>query len=251
MNQKGLTPILILIGVLIMTVMVYGAYYLGTNKNSKPEQTTKNIEQTSIKSGQDETTNWKTYTLGNYGLSFKYPQDWQIMDITKEPLGRACNPPKNGSCHVPLIQNYQESRNLFERKVESVVTILPPGVITKFKPVIPKKGPGDFYISGIRLEVSRESADGFKKYLEEVQTNNNMFLSDQTAKVDRTEKNINGLTVTVFYLTHRIFDGPLLNFTEALFYKEGFIYKLSNDLPGLGEGNDNFDQILSTFKFVP
>ncbi len=86
MRQRGNTLIGILIGLLIAGGLL-GAYYLGSTKNSQPQQnsnladqpqTTPQSAKSSLASkifGKDETADWKTYTSQKFGVSFKYPGD--------------------------------------------------------------------------------------------------------------------------------------------------------------------------------
>ncbi len=89
--QKGQTPVLILVGILIIIVVAGGAYFLGKSANSKPSSTpvvTSQSPQPALipqstpdaspaPTGAGETTNWKIYTNSEYGFSFKYPSNWK------------------------------------------------------------------------------------------------------------------------------------------------------------------------------
>ncbi len=70
MNQKGLTPILI---VLILAALVGG--YLVYQNQPKPTSPTPLSSETSVKE-EDPTANWKTYTTDNF--TFKYPQNYIV-----------------------------------------------------------------------------------------------------------------------------------------------------------------------------
>ncbi len=111
MNQKGLAPILLILGILVALGLVGGAYFLGTQKNPAP-QANKNgactleakicPDGTSVgRSGpncefascpisnstssptptaiSDQKAGWKTYTNTKYGYSFKAPGDWTVI----------------------------------------------------------------------------------------------------------------------------------------------------------------------------
>lgn len=74
--QKGFMPILILVGILIITAVAGGAYYLGRLATSKPSPAP--VSQTpqptlSTVPVTDETVNWKTYEDLDLGFSLKYP----------------------------------------------------------------------------------------------------------------------------------------------------------------------------------
>lgn len=80
--QKGFTPILLLIGVLVVAAVAVGTYYLGkfSSKNSYtppitqlPSPTNTSYSTPSPSSSSDETANWKIYTNNKVGFSLKYP----------------------------------------------------------------------------------------------------------------------------------------------------------------------------------
>ncbi|MCL5411740.1 MAG: hypothetical protein M1150_03300 [Patescibacteria group bacterium] len=98
-KQKGyLLPIL---GVILLTLIIgTGAYYFGTLKNNKSEQTlpstvaqntapTKSSEEVpgtparSPATAFDETTNWKIYSNLAYGVTLKYPSEWSVFEDTQ------------------------------------------------------------------------------------------------------------------------------------------------------------------------
>lgn len=88
MNQKGFTPILI-----VLLIAVIGGYLFFTNySNSRTKiesqnqvVTSKTTQSTSIPSSTanttDETANWKTYTYKDFVL--KYPSDWNLKEDKK------------------------------------------------------------------------------------------------------------------------------------------------------------------------
>lgn len=90
MMQKGQTPILIIVGILVVVVIAGGAYYLGRTTNPKPSPTpvvtsqspqpTPNASPTPTDAG--ETANWITYTNIKANYSFKYPTDWTQLYIS-------------------------------------------------------------------------------------------------------------------------------------------------------------------------
>lgn len=85
MRQKGFSPITIVVGILLIFTVAFGAYFLGT-KNNKPstqtEQTTTKTNPTPVASTTpltivDETANWKTYVNKTHKYTVKYPRDWE------------------------------------------------------------------------------------------------------------------------------------------------------------------------------
>ncbi len=83
--QKGFTPILILIGVLLIAGVAGGAFYLG--RVSTPKLESQNPVFTSQSSPTptalhiDETVGWKTYTDEVQKFAIKYPSNYIRQDI--------------------------------------------------------------------------------------------------------------------------------------------------------------------------
>lgn len=77
MNQKGLAVIPILLALLIISILIGGAYYFGKSQSIKPTIQTPQAVPTLI--ATTETSNWKTYNYSVKGLelSFRYPPDWE------------------------------------------------------------------------------------------------------------------------------------------------------------------------------
>ncbi len=88
-KQKGFTPIIILVGILVIVAIAGGAYYFAKSQSVKPEttsfpnsvQTTQSPQSTSVSQSTstpsaDETANWKSYTDQTYNYSFKYPPQY-------------------------------------------------------------------------------------------------------------------------------------------------------------------------------
>lgn len=95
--QKGQIGILVLAGVVLVIVLIGGAYYLGRSTTLKPTPSPAVTSQTPQSSpspsdaspaptGTGETANWKTYVITNK-VSFKYPPDLvlrsSINDVVK------------------------------------------------------------------------------------------------------------------------------------------------------------------------
>lgn len=93
MTQKG--QIQILIGILILVIVAGGAYFLGKS-NVKPS--TPVVSQTSqptpsltpdaspAPTGARETANWKTYTDSANGFLFKYPNNWNQVEMATHQI---------------------------------------------------------------------------------------------------------------------------------------------------------------------
>lgn len=84
LKQKGFSVVLILIGVVILGLVISGAYLLGRQTTQKPQPQ----NQVVISTPQpfptpDETANWKTYKDTVGGFEIIYPQD---MKLGKNPI---------------------------------------------------------------------------------------------------------------------------------------------------------------------
>lgn len=81
MREKGFTPILILVIILIIAGIVGGAFYFNKSlvKSSTQLQTTvPTMQLAKIATGSAETINWKTFQNSKYGFSLKYPSSWNV-----------------------------------------------------------------------------------------------------------------------------------------------------------------------------
>ena len=88
-SQRGFTPILIIVGILIIATVAGGAYYLRKDTSSLrggSEATDVAISPTptptpdeTVYTESDETANWKTYTNTEYGYSIKYSQNFKTQ----------------------------------------------------------------------------------------------------------------------------------------------------------------------------
>ena len=86
--QKGFGVIYILVGILVVTLIAGGAFYLGGQTTPKPVVTSSSQPSISpdvspAPTDAGETTNWKTYTNTKYGFSFKYPnsENWKFISL--------------------------------------------------------------------------------------------------------------------------------------------------------------------------
>ncbi len=73
--QRGFAPIIILFVILVIAIIVGGAYYLGKSSQVFPQlpQATPIVNQTSPSPVVNQTANWQTYTDKNLNFTFKYP----------------------------------------------------------------------------------------------------------------------------------------------------------------------------------
>lgn len=85
-RQKGFAPIILLIGVLVITLAAGGAYYYYQSKQKlstySPPTPTNNTVQTTPSPTPNPTANWETYENAYY--SFKYPDDWDLEIDSKK-----------------------------------------------------------------------------------------------------------------------------------------------------------------------
>lgn len=96
MKQKGQSPILIIVGILVVG-LIGGAYYLGTQKSQNQTPVATQTPQPSTPpdaspapTGAGETANWKTYNniTPGWGFSIKYPSNLIIeMDSNFKRYG--------------------------------------------------------------------------------------------------------------------------------------------------------------------
>lgn len=92
MNQRGFTPLFIILGIALVIGIAGGAYYLGKTQipkqqsqnpvvNSQTPQPTTISQTTSIPSPtlSDETANWKTYTNTKCKYSIAFPNNYKTL----------------------------------------------------------------------------------------------------------------------------------------------------------------------------
>lgn len=191
------------------------------------------IQQSST-STSDETTNWKTYTNTEYGYEIKYPNGLQALDITNEEtwypekIGKPY--PYGDGSYIPLKDFYKYR---FKDEVLSIVTFVSSEYINN---VVPKKGPTEFGIMGVRLEIKTNTIqDELKKYNE-----------DSGSKSETIY--VNNFKGTKLSRRNPRYDTEVYT---ILIEKGGLLYKLTNGAPGgTGDSGDIFAQILSTLKLT-
>ncbi len=87
MNQKGFSPLVIILGIILIIGIAGGAYYFGKSQTKKPEASSSPnpmvVSQTpqpiiTPSSSPDETSSWKIYTNAKNGFSIKYPNNVRV-----------------------------------------------------------------------------------------------------------------------------------------------------------------------------
>ena len=116
MSQKGFTPILILLGVLVIIAVASGAYFLGNQKSPVLTPTaTSEVSKPTPTPDLDETKDWKTYTKEK--LVFKIPSDWWIKGnyINPTPLLNATDQVYSFGLFIePNTTTTQEKENIIK-----------------------------------------------------------------------------------------------------------------------------------------
>ena len=108
MFQKGFAPILILIGIFIVTAVAGGVYYFGKNSSSlrgTNEKSDAAISHTpsptySPSPSMDETSTWKVYEDADY--NFKHPSDWSVVKIDYSNSTQITN--KNQTVTITILE---------------------------------------------------------------------------------------------------------------------------------------------------
>ena len=78
---------LILIVIILIILLGASGTYLALNSKPKPAPTISKVPPTSTPTQiSGPTASWKTYTNSNAGYSFKYPNDYQIMENQKKSV---------------------------------------------------------------------------------------------------------------------------------------------------------------------
>jgi len=90
-KQLGLAPIEIILIIVGVLIICGGGYYLFTQKLTQSQQSISTPQPTT----QDETADWQIYRNEKYGFEIKYPNDWQLEDLSNESISY-CNITING-----------------------------------------------------------------------------------------------------------------------------------------------------------
>ena|SRR3990170_8270888 len=151
--QKGFAPIIILVGILVITLVAGGAYYF--LKLKTPEQKACIMDVKICPDGSsvgrsgpncefarcptpkpspsstpsDETSNWKTYTNKIKGYLIKYPNEWQVSeDILTSDF--------SSSPYTSIVKgklDVQATVNIFVEKKTTPASFLPSEILKEFK----------------------------------------------------------------------------------------------------------------------
>ena len=227
--QKGFIPVLILIGILVLVGIAGGAYYLGSS--GKPQQTVSHPQPTPqptsvsqpsptdaspAPNGAGETTNWKTYKEDNYKFLVRYPETWIITsyDYKKFPVASS---------------DQQQLIVSFANKISEGITL-------------GDKERIEINIAYVKPKVS------FNEFLDQRK-------NEAEASVPKPVEIIDSETV-VSEISARQIIYKYKDLTTTFVYipKDGSVYLISNAVINEGkvaEANKLFNQILSTFRFIP
>ncbi|MCL4365813.1 hypothetical protein M1437_01135 [Patescibacteria group bacterium] len=131
-KQRGFTPILILVGVVIVGGLLGGAYFFGKSQVAKPQTQNQVVSQTPLPvvstkpaSSSDETANWKTYS--NNDLSFKYPSGWSsdgMIITSSSPTIKLTVVQKDGTLmnECMQVESEETKKGLVVKKFTSMTT---------------------------------------------------------------------------------------------------------------------------------
>lgn len=245
--QKGQTPVLILVGIIVMMAVAGGAYYLG----GKSTQIVKSYEeclnapgskdltmypgvcitsdgkrfiqpntkpitsQPSSTSTIDETANWKIYKENTYNFVVQYPSGWIIkpFDYKKFPVASPDQPQAVVS---------------FVNKAYEGIEFGTPGLI-------------DVGITYIKPKVSFAEFLTQEESVSDKSPNKPVSISDELVNIDGIQSH---------KVTYKYND-----FTNTMVYipKDKSVYIIRSQVLNKDSSlnTDFFDQILSTFKFTP
>ena len=226
--QKGQTGILILTGIVILIAVAGGIFFLGRVSVPKPEApvATSSPQPSPLSTEtpaqvEDPTTNWKTYTDSQYKFTLKYPPELELELIDG-------------------VNNFKQV-SLHEKAREPGINVTP--IIIR---VLGKNIQNAAYAVQQRQDAEKmlELKQG-----ESMQVIGTMF----TRTVDT---DIDGITAAT-YAGRAVPGYP----AEILPYEKRIIFTKGNDLyvllvTPLGNSEtdkftDYFNQILSTFRFLP
>lgn len=202
---------------LVAGVLIGGAYYFGTLKNTKPQPqnptATSQPSQSTQSSTPDKIANWKTYTNTAYGFSFKYPP---LLDSKCCGLAGPLSP----------------------RHLESMITLADPSTTTEGT---------DKQFSGLALYIDLNPSNiTFLDYLDQERASTFLDGYGCSGKKDWQEENVlidnrNGALFKDVCM-HNIIYAPLSDNRKILIIIGSEVSKNSFSVL--------FDQILSTFKFT-
>lgn len=230
MNQKGQTQVLILAGIVLVIAVAGGIFFLGRitlpRQDSSGQAAPK--PQTPVVAPQpsstpsptttpDPTANWKTYTNTKYGFTLEYPNDWVVKSENKTV-------------------DSSTTRTTIQSSDLAIEEINIPGV------------GGEQVINGSKLEISASNNENFTSYeqLKDFMENEytgfplNYFTSSKEIIVDGIKSTIK---------SGRKIRTLALGSSFVYFFKDGVTYNLT--FTNSQDDDRIFNQILSTFKFLP
>ncbi len=82
-EQAGFTPVIVLLGILVLTILGGGTYYF-TKQAAPAVQPKITISPTPQPAKTDETAGWKTYTSTELGFSIEYPAYLSVSESTND-----------------------------------------------------------------------------------------------------------------------------------------------------------------------
>jgi cytoskeletal protein RodZ len=95
LNEHGFSPIIGIIAIVIVIGLAFGGWYVmqkqddnkknDTNQTNSQDDTQKDAEKDDTEPIADPTEGWKAYQNSSYGISFKYPTEWNIEEVPGEP----------------------------------------------------------------------------------------------------------------------------------------------------------------------
>ncbi len=228
--QKGSIVTFILIGILVLVGVVAGAYYFGKVSTKSPQyslgvaepdaknlndQSKKVIEEKTVETTKPDSigANWKTYINSIRGYSLEYPNNWNQIILTD----------KNSDYLPGMLLTPQLQKSLAEGKVENV-----PGV----------------YIYTREIKECTDSVDFVQKEINMYVDNSDLYPNLKIRKLN--SNTINGYIIDEGAPGVEAQKGP-----EVFIFQCPVEIQISFDPKGIENNQQIFDQILSTFKFIP
>ena len=178
MKQKGLAPILLLIGILVLVGVAGGAYFLGMSRDSSPvaqpvPQTVQNITPTpepvevAIEE-PEEISNWKTYANKELGFSINYPNTWLLYDNSIPPC-------KGAIAGYVFINKNPLKDCFFGDRLPADFYVVVGDIWNPLPELLPKESNSPFELSGKNgvLNYSTENSEGPRRIDTRIFVNHN------------------------------------------------------------------------------
>lgn len=131
-TQAGFTVVELALVIVILFVASFSGWYVWRNKHAVPRSTSATVSSTtpkliSLKISQTEldsvTSSWKSYTLLNEGIAFKYPGTWKLINYN------ASNTVIDGTDNVELESPHDFEVVLMSESYSGVSSCPGPGVV--------------------------------------------------------------------------------------------------------------------------